>query len=148
MFRVNFLAVFVVVVVAFIASSLWYSPLLFGREFLELSAMTANAGPNVLRVVCEFLRTFVLAYVLAHRVGMLQVSDWKRALQLGSPAVDRFSCCSTHRFDALAERALEAGCDPCWRLAYQVCPDYRYHGGLAEEDACSSGWLMGIMARG
>src|SRR6202011_2744538 len=41
-----------------------------------------------------------------------------------APAVDRVSCCSAHWFDALAERALEAGCDPCWRLAYQVCPDY------------------------
>ena len=37
MVRVNFVALTIVVFVAFIASSLWYSPLLFGREFLELS---------------------------------------------------------------------------------------------------------------
>lgn len=83
MLRVNFIAVFAVVVVAFIASSLWYSPLLFGREFLQLSGMTASAGPNMWKVACELLRTFVLAYLLARLVLMLHIADWKSALQLG-----------------------------------------------------------------
>lgn len=44
--RVNFLALAVVAVMAFIASSLWYSPLLLGRQFLELSGFAASPRPN------------------------------------------------------------------------------------------------------
>jgi hypothetical protein len=81
--RVNFIALSVVVVVAFIASSLWYSPLLFGREFLELSGVTASPSPNAVKALCELFRTFVLAYVIARLVLRLNIADWKGALQLG-----------------------------------------------------------------
>jgi hypothetical protein len=66
--RVSFLALAVVAVIAFIASSIWYSPLLFGRQFLELSGTTTSPHPNALKVLCELLRTFVLAYVIAHLI--------------------------------------------------------------------------------
>ena len=83
MSRVNFLALAVVVVVAFIASSLWYSPLLFGREFLALSGVAGSPSPNAVKALCELLRTFVLAYVVAHLVIRLNIVDWKGALRLG-----------------------------------------------------------------
>jgi hypothetical protein len=83
MSRVNFLALGAVVIVAFIASSIWYSPLLFGRQFLELSGTAASSSPNALKALCELLRTFVLAYVIARLVLLLDVADWKAALQLG-----------------------------------------------------------------
>jgi hypothetical protein len=59
MIRVSYLALALVVVVAFVASSLWYSPLIFGREFMELSGVSANASaiPNWAKAVCELLRT-------------------------------------------------------------------------------------------
>ncbi|MEO8737134.1 MAG: DUF1761 domain-containing protein, partial [Edaphobacter sp.] len=79
----NFIALSVVVVVAFIASSLWYSPLLFGREFLELSGVTASPSPNAVKALCELFRTFVLAYVIARLVLRLNIADWKGALRLG-----------------------------------------------------------------
>ncbi len=81
--RVSFVALGVVTLVVFVASSIWYSPLLFGRQFLELSGSTASAHPGPVRPVFEFLRTFVLAFVIAHLVRRLHVADWKEAVGLG-----------------------------------------------------------------
>jgi hypothetical protein len=81
--RVNFPALSVVVFVAFIASSLWYSPLLFGREFQKLSGVAASPSPHAAKVLCELLRTFVLAYVIARLVLLLNISNWKDSLRLG-----------------------------------------------------------------
>ena len=47
--RVNFLALAIITVMAFFASSIWYSTLLFGPEFLELSGATAGPQPNALK---------------------------------------------------------------------------------------------------
>jgi uncharacterized protein DUF1761 len=81
--RVNVLALVAVTVVAFVASSLWYSPLLFGRQFLELSGIQAAPQPNALKALCELLRTFVLAYVIARLMLQLNVVNWPAALQFG-----------------------------------------------------------------
>jgi Protein of unknown function (DUF1761) len=83
MVRVNFVALTIVVFVAFIASSLWYSPLLFGREFLELSGFSVVPKPSALRAICELFRTFVLGYVIARFVSLLGIKSWKRALTFG-----------------------------------------------------------------
>ena len=83
MSRVNFIVLAAVAVVAFFASSLWYSPLLFGRRFVEFSGVNANAQPNALRALCELLRTFVLALVIARIVLPLNIADWKTAMGLG-----------------------------------------------------------------
>ena len=81
--RVNFLALAVITMIAFVASSIWYSPLLFGRQFLELSGAAASPRPNALKALCELIRTFVLAYVIARLVLRLNIGDWKSALGLG-----------------------------------------------------------------
>jgi hypothetical protein len=81
--RINFIALAAVAIVAFVASSLWYSPLLFGREFLELSGTNAASQPNALKALCELLRTFVLAYVIARLMLRLDIADWRTALGMG-----------------------------------------------------------------
>lgn len=81
--RVNFVALAVVIVAVFVASSIWYSPLLFGRQFLELSGATASAHPSPVKGLFELLRTFVLAFVIAQLVFRLNIADWKRAVGLG-----------------------------------------------------------------
>jgi hypothetical protein len=81
--RVSFVALAVVTLVAFVASSIWYSPLLFGRQFLELSGVTANAHPSPVKALFELLRTFILAFVIAHLVLRYNVADWKQAAGLG-----------------------------------------------------------------
>lgn len=81
--RVNFIALGVVAVVAFVASSLWYSPLLFGRQFVELSGVAGSSQPNAVKALCELLRTFILAYVIALLIVRLNVTEWKAALGVG-----------------------------------------------------------------
>jgi len=83
MIRVNYFVIALVFVVAFVASSVWYSPLLFGREFLELSGVSASTGPNPVKILCELIRTFILAYVIARLVLRLNVSSTKAAVELG-----------------------------------------------------------------
>lgn len=83
MTRVNFLALAVITVIVFIASSIWYSPILFGRQFLALSGTAGNSQPNALKALCELLRTFILAYVIARLILRLNVAGWKDALGLG-----------------------------------------------------------------
>ena len=81
--RVNFVALAVVTVAVFVASSIWYSPLLFGRQFLELSGATASAHPSPVKGLFELLRTVVLAFVIAQLVFRLNIADWKQAVGLG-----------------------------------------------------------------
>jgi hypothetical protein len=83
MIRVNYFVIALVVVGAFVASSVWYSPLMFGREFLELSGVSASASPNPVKVVCELIRTFILACVIAQLVSRLNVRNTRAALGLG-----------------------------------------------------------------
>jgi Protein of unknown function (DUF1761) len=81
--RMNYFALVVAVIAAFVASSLWYSPLLFGKPFMELSGVGSRAGPDAGKIVGELARNFILAYVIGRFVVLLQVSDWKGALSLG-----------------------------------------------------------------
>jgi len=81
--RISFVALAVVTLVVFVASSIWYSPLLFGRQFLELSGATASVHPSPVKALFELLRTFVLAFVIAHLVLRHNVADWKQAVGLG-----------------------------------------------------------------
>jgi hypothetical protein len=81
--RANFLALAVITVIVFIASSIWYSPVLFGRQFLELSGANANPQPNAMKALFELVRTFLLAYVIARLILRLNVVDWQGALGLG-----------------------------------------------------------------
>ena len=81
--RINFLALIVAAVVAFIASSLWYSPALFGHQFAELSGIAANAKPNAGKAVFELIRTFILAFIVARLVLRLNITDWKGGIGLG-----------------------------------------------------------------
>jgi hypothetical protein len=80
--RVNLFALAVATVLAFIASSLWYSPLLFGHQFLELSGI-AQSQPNAMKALLELIRTSILTYVIARLLLMLNIPDWKGALRLG-----------------------------------------------------------------
>lgn len=109
--RVNFVALAVVTVAVFVASSIWYSPLLFGRQFLELSGATANAHPSPMRGLFELLRTFVLAFVIAQLVLRLNSANWKRAVGIGAVAMGRLSCHPPDRVHSLAERPVATRCN-------------------------------------
>jgi hypothetical protein len=85
--KINYLAVVAAVVAGLVVSAAWYSPLLFGRQWLELRAVvppaTTQTGMPVWKVVAEIVRELVVAYVLARFVLIGGGVDWKGALRLG-----------------------------------------------------------------
>jgi hypothetical protein len=48
-----------------------------------LSGFTASPHPGALKALCELVRTFVLAYVIARLILHLNVADWEGATGLG-----------------------------------------------------------------
>jgi len=87
MLKTNYVAVVVAAVAAFVVGAVWYSPLLFGRAYMELRGMNPDAmadmRPPAGELFGEFVRCLVIAFVLAHFVVRLGVGDWKDAVQLG-----------------------------------------------------------------
>src|ERR1700694_4592556 len=85
--HVNYLAVLVAAIVVFVLGWLWYSPFLFYKPLmrargLDPTAAAAGAMPAG-KLVIELLRCFVLAYVIAHFVVLLGVSNWFIAAHFG-----------------------------------------------------------------
>jgi hypothetical protein len=83
----NYWAVVVAAVAAFVVGAVWYSPLLFGKAYMTLRGLNpgAMAGmrPPVPELLGEFVRNVVIAYVLARFVVSLGVVDGMGAVQLG-----------------------------------------------------------------
>ena len=84
---INYWAVMVAAFASFVVGAVWYSPLLFGKAYMELrgidpSAM-ADMRPPAGELLGEFVRCLVVAFVLAHFVVRLGVRDWMAAAQLG-----------------------------------------------------------------
>jgi hypothetical protein len=87
MLEINYLAVVVAAVAAFIVGAVWYSPLLFGNVYMKLrgldpSVMT-DMRPPVGEIVGEFVRALVVTYVFARLVAFVGVGDWMGAVLLG-----------------------------------------------------------------
>ena len=87
MLGINYLAVVVAAVAAFVVGAVWYSPLLFGKVYMNLRGMNPDAvadmRPPAGELLGEFVRYLVIAFVLAYFVVRLGVVDWKGAVQLG-----------------------------------------------------------------
>jgi Protein of unknown function (DUF1761) len=81
----NYLAIAVATVVAFVEGSLYYSPFMFGPLWMRLSGMDASAAAKVSpwAVVGEITRDFVLTYVVARLVARLTDANWRSATGLG-----------------------------------------------------------------
>lgn len=62
--RRNVVAIALAALCAFVGSSVWYSPLLFGRQFVAMSGMAASAGPDHWKIAAEMLRNLLLASVI------------------------------------------------------------------------------------
>lgn len=82
--------IFVAGICAFVASSLWYSPVPFGRQFLRLSGMVAASRPFVITVGAEILRDLLLASAISwllirHRPTRLSSDVVRRDSVAGIP---------------------------------------------------------------
>jgi Protein of unknown function (DUF1761) len=81
---VNFLAAIVAAFAAFVISGLWYSPLLFGKQWLLLRGIAPDAVPKMQprEVIGEIVRTIIIAGVLAHFVVVTGIAGFFGALGL------------------------------------------------------------------
>jgi hypothetical protein len=84
MVRINYWAVVVAAVAAFVMSSLYYSPFGLGNVWHAVDpSSTAGSTPSVGKVSSEIVRTLVITYVLARLIALLGVgSDWTGAVRL------------------------------------------------------------------
>jgi Protein of unknown function (DUF1761) len=80
--RVNYLGVVGAAVAAFVASGLWYSPLVLGTLYAQLRAADPGAMTPT-EILIEFIRTLVVAYAFARLVALVGVRDWRAALRFG-----------------------------------------------------------------
>lgn len=88
MVHVNYLAVLVAAIAVFVLGWLWYSPLLFFKPWMRLRGLdpeAAMAGAKIPggKLLIEFVRCIVLAYVIARLVALLGVSSWLGAVHFG-----------------------------------------------------------------
>ena len=81
--KINYWAVVVAALAAFLMSSLYYSPLLLGNVRLAVDpGSAAGTTPSIGRVLGEIVRTLVITFVLARLIALLGASDWKGAVSL------------------------------------------------------------------
>ena len=80
--ELNFLAIAVAAVAAFILSGVWYG--VFGSQLAELHPAYADSGsPSAKDVIVELARNLVVALLLAWLVYQSGVDDWAQAALLG-----------------------------------------------------------------
>lgn len=83
MAKINYWAILVAAIAAFLFSSLYYSPLLLGRVWRSIDpVVTAAAKPSASKALIELARTLAITLVIARVLAMLQVVEWKSAVQL------------------------------------------------------------------
>lgn len=82
--EINYMAVVVAAIAAFVVSSVWY--IVFGkeRERLTGTAPSATERPPAWKMLVEFVRSLVVAYVLAVLAGLVGVVGLSGAVQLGA----------------------------------------------------------------
>jgi Protein of unknown function (DUF1761) len=84
--RMNYLAVIVAAVAAFVASLVWYT--VFGNAWMELrgidSATAPDTGTPAWTMLFVVIQSLVVAFMLAYIVVHLGVVDWRGAVRLGA----------------------------------------------------------------
>ena|SRR5215469_12832765 len=82
MFSINYAALFVCVILAFLISIVWY--MLLAKQRAKLSSATRNMKrPSLGKMLIEIVRTFVLALVIAFFIDRLEITSFLHALNLG-----------------------------------------------------------------
>jgi len=60
MLKINYLAVIAAAIAAFVVGALWYSPLLFGRTYMEVRGLNPSALAEMKPRVGELVGEFVI----------------------------------------------------------------------------------------
>lgn len=83
----DYLPVIVAVLAAFAVSSIWYSPLLFGKQWITLRSQWMHIAPNPhiasWKPLAEIARETIVAYVLSRFIKQQAIDRLTSALSLG-----------------------------------------------------------------
>ncbi|SRR6266567_783962 len=86
-FKRDYLPVIVAVLAAFVVSAIWYSPLLFGKQWIALRSQYMPVTPNAhiapWKPLVELIREVTVAYVLSRFIKQLGINRLRGALSLG-----------------------------------------------------------------
>ena len=80
MTRTKVIGIALAAVSAFAASSLWYSPVLFGRQFVALGGVAASPNPDGWKIAAEMLRNLLLASVICWLLTHQEANRLRAAL--------------------------------------------------------------------
>ena len=86
---INYLAVFTVAIISMVVGGLWFSPMLFGKQWMALSGMTdasmaeAKKKGMTKAYALQFVASLVMACVLAHFLGYAGATTVSAGLQGG-----------------------------------------------------------------
>ena len=87
MIEINYVAVLVAAVVAFVVGFVWYNPKVFGTMWMRLAKVNPDSAEAkkmmTQSIVMGFVTTAISAYVLAHFVAVWGAADFIDAVQLG-----------------------------------------------------------------
>jgi len=76
---INYLAVIVTGIIAFVLSLIWYSPLVFGKIWMEYRNVPDQSAPSWTMIFAP-LRELIASYVIAILITHLKIIDWKKAV--------------------------------------------------------------------
>jgi hypothetical protein len=82
--KLNYWAVMVAAVVAFVGSSVWY--VVFGNELAKVSPVFAELQaqkPAAWRMIAVFAGSLVLSFVVAYLIGLKEDVTWMGAVGIG-----------------------------------------------------------------
>jgi hypothetical protein len=86
-FKRDYLPLIVAVLAAFVVSAIWYSPLLFGKQWIALRSQYMSVTPNAYiapwKPLVELIREVTVAYVLSRFIKQLAIYRLRGALSLG-----------------------------------------------------------------
>jgi uncharacterized protein DUF1761 len=78
---INYLAVIVTGIIAFILSLIWYSPFVFGKIWMEHRHAPIQSSPSWTMIFAP-LRELIASYVMALLITRLTITDWKKSVRL------------------------------------------------------------------
>lgn len=85
--RISYLAIVVALIAAAAVSSVWYSPSLFGKQWMELRSLNSvdvtDTAMPAWKILVDLVREVVVIYVLALLVNGMGIVNWKGGLGLG-----------------------------------------------------------------
>lgn len=78
---INYRAVIVTGIIAFILSLIWYSPFVFGKIWMEHRHAPIQSSPSWTMIFAP-LRELIASYVMALLITRLTITDWKKSVRL------------------------------------------------------------------